>query len=138
MAQVLSIQDAASHVRQGKVAQFYSETLQESILVVRDQGLASRAKSGAGATLVVYSLDELRSLKGISKDSLRSLHALKKEFNGTLGIPTPVKRARPEPPIARVRCSDCKYFRVDGNADREQARKVYDSLARLPVGEGWI
>jgi uncharacterized protein len=27
---------------------------------------------------------------------------------------------------------------VDGNADREQARKVYDSLARLPVGEGWI
>jgi ribosome-binding protein aMBF1 (putative translation factor) len=27
---------------------------------------------------------------------------------------------------------------VDGNADRDQARKVYDSLARLPVGEGWI
>ena len=27
---------------------------------------------------------------------------------------------------------------VDGNADREQARKVYDSLAKLPVGEGWI
>src|SRR5580704_952207 len=27
---------------------------------------------------------------------------------------------------------------VDGNADREQAKRVYDSLARLPVGEGWI
>jgi ribosome-binding protein aMBF1 (putative translation factor) len=27
---------------------------------------------------------------------------------------------------------------VDGNADREQARVVYDSLARLAVGEGWI
>jgi ribosome-binding protein aMBF1 (putative translation factor) len=27
---------------------------------------------------------------------------------------------------------------VDGNADRNQARKVYDSLASLPVGEGWI
>ena len=27
---------------------------------------------------------------------------------------------------------------VEGNADREQARKVYDSLAGLPVGEGWI
>ena len=27
---------------------------------------------------------------------------------------------------------------VDGNADREQARKVYESLAKLPVGEGWI
>ena len=27
---------------------------------------------------------------------------------------------------------------VDGNADREQAKKVYDSLAKLPVGEGWI
>ena len=27
---------------------------------------------------------------------------------------------------------------VDGNADRDQARKVYDSLAALPVGEGWI
>jgi uncharacterized protein len=27
---------------------------------------------------------------------------------------------------------------VDGNADREQARKVYESLATLPVGEGWI
>jgi uncharacterized protein len=27
---------------------------------------------------------------------------------------------------------------VDGNADREQARVVYDSLAKLPVGEGWI
>lgn len=27
---------------------------------------------------------------------------------------------------------------VEGNADREQARKVYESLARLPVGEGWI
>ena len=27
---------------------------------------------------------------------------------------------------------------VEGNADREQAREVYDSLARLPVGEGWI
>jgi uncharacterized protein len=27
---------------------------------------------------------------------------------------------------------------VDGNADRDQARKVYDSLAKLPVGEGWI
>ena len=27
---------------------------------------------------------------------------------------------------------------VDGNADRDQARKVYDSLASLPVGEGWI
>jgi ribosome-binding protein aMBF1 (putative translation factor) len=27
---------------------------------------------------------------------------------------------------------------VDGNADREQAKKVYDSLAVLPVGEGWI
>ena len=35
VAQVLSIQDAANHVRQGKVAQLYSETLQESILVVR-------------------------------------------------------------------------------------------------------
>jgi hypothetical protein len=31
VAQVLSIQDAASHVRQGKVAQLYSEILQESI-----------------------------------------------------------------------------------------------------------
>ena len=27
---------------------------------------------------------------------------------------------------------------VDGNADREQAKAVYESLARLPVGEGWI
>ncbi len=27
---------------------------------------------------------------------------------------------------------------VDGNADRDQARKVYDSLAQLRVGEGWI
>src|ERR1700733_4721581 len=27
---------------------------------------------------------------------------------------------------------------VDGNADREQAREVYDSLAKLGVGEGWI
>jgi len=27
---------------------------------------------------------------------------------------------------------------VDGNADRGQAKKVYDSLAKLPVGEGWI
>jgi ribosome-binding protein aMBF1 (putative translation factor) len=27
---------------------------------------------------------------------------------------------------------------VDGNADREQAKKVYESLAKLPVGEGWI
>ncbi len=27
---------------------------------------------------------------------------------------------------------------VDGNADRDQARKVYDTLAKLPVGEGWI
>jgi len=27
---------------------------------------------------------------------------------------------------------------VDGNADRDQARKVYESLASLPVGEGWI
>ena len=27
---------------------------------------------------------------------------------------------------------------VDGNADRDQAKGVYESLARLPVGEGWI
>lgn len=27
---------------------------------------------------------------------------------------------------------------VDGNADRDQARKVYETLASLPVGEGWI
>ena len=27
---------------------------------------------------------------------------------------------------------------VDGNADRDQAKKVYESLARLRVGEGWI
>lgn len=27
---------------------------------------------------------------------------------------------------------------VEGNADREQAKRVYESLARLPVGEGWI
>src|SRR5262249_2596742 len=27
---------------------------------------------------------------------------------------------------------------VDGNADRDQAKKVYNSLAKLPVGEGWI
>ncbi len=27
---------------------------------------------------------------------------------------------------------------MDGNADRDQARKVYDSLAKLPVGKGWI
>jgi ribosome-binding protein aMBF1 (putative translation factor) len=27
---------------------------------------------------------------------------------------------------------------VDGNADREKARDVYDSLAHLNVGEGWI
>lgn len=27
---------------------------------------------------------------------------------------------------------------VDGNADRDQAKLVYDSLAKLPVGEGWI
>jgi ribosome-binding protein aMBF1 (putative translation factor) len=27
---------------------------------------------------------------------------------------------------------------VDGNADRDKAKKVYESLARLPVGEGWI
>ena len=27
---------------------------------------------------------------------------------------------------------------VDGNADRDQARKVYEGLASLPVGEGWI
>jgi ribosome-binding protein aMBF1 (putative translation factor) len=27
---------------------------------------------------------------------------------------------------------------VDGNADREQAKRVYESLASLPVGEGWI
>jgi len=27
---------------------------------------------------------------------------------------------------------------VDGNADRDQARKVYESLAALPVGQGWI
>jgi DNA-binding transcriptional regulator YiaG len=27
---------------------------------------------------------------------------------------------------------------VDGNADREQAKKVHNSLAKLPVGEGWI
>jgi len=27
---------------------------------------------------------------------------------------------------------------VDGNADRDHARKVYESLAALPVGEGWI
>jgi hypothetical protein len=26
----------------------------------------------------------------------------------------------------------------DGNADRDQARAVYDSLARLRTGEGWI
>lgn len=35
---------------------------------------------------------------------------------------------------------DCDAVKawVDGNADRDQARKVYDSLAKLPVGEGWI
>jgi ribosome-binding protein aMBF1 (putative translation factor) len=27
---------------------------------------------------------------------------------------------------------------VEGNADRDQAKKVYESLARLSVGEGWI
>jgi len=27
---------------------------------------------------------------------------------------------------------------VDGNADRDKARDVYDSLAQLKVGEGWI
>lgn len=27
---------------------------------------------------------------------------------------------------------------VEGNADRAQAKEVYDSLASLPVGEGWI
>lgn len=27
---------------------------------------------------------------------------------------------------------------VEGNADREQARAVMDSLASLPVGEGWV
>lgn len=27
---------------------------------------------------------------------------------------------------------------VDGNADRDKAKLVYDSLAKLPVGEGWI
>lgn len=27
---------------------------------------------------------------------------------------------------------------VDGNADSDQAKEVYDSLAKLPVGEGWI
>lgn len=27
---------------------------------------------------------------------------------------------------------------VDGNADRDQAKKVYGSLASLPVGEGWV
>jgi ribosome-binding protein aMBF1 (putative translation factor) len=27
---------------------------------------------------------------------------------------------------------------VDGNADRDKARDVYDSLAHLKVGEGWI
>ena len=27
---------------------------------------------------------------------------------------------------------------VEGNADREQAKRVYESLASLPVGEGWI
>ncbi len=27
---------------------------------------------------------------------------------------------------------------VDGNADRDQGRAVYDSLARLRVGDGWI
>ncbi|HEY0870650.1 MAG TPA: helix-turn-helix domain-containing protein, partial [Acidothermaceae bacterium] len=27
---------------------------------------------------------------------------------------------------------------VEGNADREQAKRVYESLARLPVGEGWV
>jgi hypothetical protein len=35
-------------------------------------------------------------------------------FNGTLGMPTPVERAQPGPPIARVRCADCAHFeRVD-------------------------
>jgi hypothetical protein len=114
VVQVLSIQDAANHVCQGKVAQLYSETLQESILVVESEALASRLKSGVGATWVVYALSELHALKGISKDSLRSLHALKKEFNGTLGMPTPVERDRPETPITRVRCGDCQHFeRVD-------------------------
>jgi DNA-binding XRE family transcriptional regulator len=27
---------------------------------------------------------------------------------------------------------------VEGNADRAQAKEVYDSLASLPVGEGWV
>jgi uncharacterized protein len=27
---------------------------------------------------------------------------------------------------------------VDGNADRDQAKQVYETLAKLPVGEGWI
>lgn len=27
---------------------------------------------------------------------------------------------------------------VEGNADRDQAREVYNSLAGLPVGEGWV
>src|SRR5581483_1548417 len=27
---------------------------------------------------------------------------------------------------------------VEGNADRDKAREVYDSLAALPVGEGWV
>jgi hypothetical protein len=82
--------------------------------VVGSEALASRLKSGAGATWVVYALSELPSLKGMSKGSLRSLHALKKEFNGTLGMSTPVERARPEPPITRVRCADCAHLkRVD-------------------------
>ena len=27
---------------------------------------------------------------------------------------------------------------VEGNADRDQAKEVYETLAKLPVGEGWL
>ena len=35
---------------------------------------------------------------------------------------------------------DTKAIRawVEGNADREASREVFDSLAKLPVGEGWV
>jgi DNA helicase HerA-like ATPase len=40
--------------------------------------------------------------------------------------------------VTRPQDRDAVKAWVDGNADREQARVVYDSLAKLPVGEGWV
>jgi hypothetical protein len=42
------------------------------------------------------------------------------------------------PPRTSPQDRDAIKAWVDGNADRDKARAVYDSLAQLRVGEGWI